>query len=359
MKLVNNSICIPKIGGGDKSNDIKTDRIPWIDISKGILIMCLVFGHHKLFAMRSGYEDGVTVFIQHSMRFYAAFFMQTFFIITGLCSSFTSQFPKFVWKNIKTLLIPAALLVVLGSYVWDIFSGTRLSIRHFAELMTWVNQGGPWFIMALFWAKILYWPLNKFCNYKKQFVFVTLLYFVGLALNQWDFFPNYMYHRHMLLMMPYLLLGAVLRNYMPIMEKYLSKLAIIGFAVLMLQTLSCWLFGTPFPAHDYNIGISFKSFPIHIVNVLLGTCFIFGLSKVIGKCSFLQTMGKGTLLVYLLDSTVENISLSLCSQLYNQSSIASCILFHGASFALSIAIFYMLIRIIYSTKYLSWIVGKW
>ena len=65
--------------------------------------MCLVFGHHKLFAMRSGYEDGVTVFIQHSMRFYAAFFMQMFFIITGLCSSFTTQFPKFVWKNIKTL----------------------------------------------------------------------------------------------------------------------------------------------------------------------------------------------------------------------------------------------------------------
>ena len=54
---------------GDKSNDIKADRIPWIDISKGILILCLVYGHHKLFAMRSGYEDGVTVFIHHSMRF--------------------------------------------------------------------------------------------------------------------------------------------------------------------------------------------------------------------------------------------------------------------------------------------------
>ena len=115
MKLVNNSICIPKMVGGDKSNDIKTDRIPWIDISKGILILCLVYGHHKLFAMRSGYEDGVTVFIQHSMRFYAVFFMQTFFIITGLCSSFTTQFSKFIWKNVKTLLIPAALLVVLGS----------------------------------------------------------------------------------------------------------------------------------------------------------------------------------------------------------------------------------------------------
>ena len=174
MKLVNNSICIPKMG--DKSNDIKADRIPWIDISKGILILCLVYGHHKLFAMRSGYEDGVTVFIQYSMRFYAAFFMQTFFIITGFCSSFTTQFSKFVWKNIKTLLIPAALLVVLRLYVWDIFSGTRLSISHFAELMTWVNQGGPWFIMALFWAKILYWPLNKFCNYKKQFVFVTFIF---------------------------------------------------------------------------------------------------------------------------------------------------------------------------------------
>ena len=53
MKLVNKSICIPIIGGG-KSIDIKTNRISWIDISKGVLILCLVYGHHKQFAMRSG-----------------------------------------------------------------------------------------------------------------------------------------------------------------------------------------------------------------------------------------------------------------------------------------------------------------
>lgn len=333
-------------------------RIPWIDIAKGILIICLVYGHHKLFAIQSGYEDCVTELIHHSMRLYAAFFMQTFFIITGLCSTFSISFSKFLWKNIKTLIIPAAILVIISSYTLDIFFASRLSLNHFAELLSWGNQRGPWFILALFWAKILYWPL-QFCNIKTQLIVAAVLYLAGIALNQWNFFPNYMYHRHTLLMMPYLTLGVIMRNHMPFLEKHLNKLAIIGFAALLLQTVSCWLFGTPFPTHDYNIGVSFKSFPIHIVNVLLGTCFIFWLSKAIDKCSFLQTMGKGTLIVYLLDGTVENISLSLCSQLYNQDSIASCILFHCASFALSIAIFYMLIKIIYSSKYLSWIVGKW
>lgn len=293
------------------------------------------------------------------MRFYASFFMQTFFIITGLCSTFSIQFPKFLWKNIKTLIIPAAILVVISSYILDIFSSTPLSFNHFEELLTWYNQGGPWFILALFWAKILYWPIHSFCDIKVQLILVVGLYFLGIALNQFDFFPNYMYQRHTLLMMPYLTLGVFLRNHMPTIEKYINKFALIGFCALFLQTVLCWKFGTPFPAHDANIGISFKSFPIHVVNVIFGTCFIFGLSKAICKSNFLQTMGKGTLIVYLLDITVENISLSVCSQLYNQDSISSYVLFHCISFALSIAIFFILIRVIYSTKYLSWIVGKW
>ena len=62
--------------------------------------MCLVFGHHKLFAMRLGYEDGVTVFIQHSMLFYAAFFMQTFLIITGLSTNWVTEQTKLFRKAI-------------------------------------------------------------------------------------------------------------------------------------------------------------------------------------------------------------------------------------------------------------------
>lgn len=345
------------LGGGNLEKK-QYRRIPWIDITKGILIICLVYGHHKLFAIWSGHRDIVTDFIHYSMGIYSAFFMQTFFIITGLCSTFSS-FLQFMWKNIKTLIVPAAMLILVSSYIFDIYSATKLSFKHFEELLTWVKQGGPWFILALFWAKILYWPLCKFCDEKTQLLIVVVLYFVGLALNQLDFFPNYMFHRHTFLMMPYLTIGVYLKKHMSFLEQYLNKLAIIGFILLLFQTISSWLIGTPLIVHDANIGVSFKSFPVHIINVLLGTCFIFGVSKTISKCGFLQTMGKGTLLVYLVDGTVERISLSLCSPLYNHSNVWACISFHFISFALSILIFYLLIKIIYSTKYLSWIVGKW
>ena len=345
--------------GGNCLDNNQGRRIAWIDITKGILIICLVYGHHKLFAIWSDHEDIVTDFIHYSMGIYSAFFMQTFFIITGLCSKFSSSFSYFLWKHVKTLIIPSVILIILSSYFFDVYSGSNLSFNHFKDLLTWVKQGGPWFILALFWAKILYWPLLKFCNKQTQLVIVVVLYFIGLALNQFDYFPNYMFHRHTFLMMPYLAIGVFLKQHMTFLEKHLNKLAIIGFILLLFQTLSSWLIGTPLIVHDANIGVSFKSFPVHIVNVLLGTCFIFKVSKTISKNGFLQTMGKGTLLVYLIDSTVERISLSLCSQLYNNSNILACILYHCISFALSIVIFYILIRIIYCTKYLSWIVGKW
>ena len=58
-----------------------------------------MYGHHKLFAIWSDHEDIVTDFIHYSMGIYSAFFMQTFFIITGLCSKFSSSFSYFLWKN--------------------------------------------------------------------------------------------------------------------------------------------------------------------------------------------------------------------------------------------------------------------
>lgn len=348
------------VGGGKNVNSCqrKSQRIPWIDITKGLLILCLVYGHHKQFAMKCGMDDEVINFIQGSMLFYASFFMQTFFIITGLCSTFSIPLKNYVWKNVKTLVIPAILLSLLGNYVYDIFMGNSLSVIHVAELSKWFITGAPWFIMALFWAKLAYWFIAK-QNTNMQIAIVVVLYFIGLLLDMLNSFPNYMYHRHTLLLLPYLFGGVMLQKHFDQYEHYIKPLAIVALVALTLQTLLNTFCGFPFPVHDANIGISFKSFPLHVVNVVLGTSLVFYISQKIAHNNFLQVMGKGTLLVYLLDVTVENMALSVCSPIYNNTSLLTCVLFHGASFALSIVIFYLLIRITYSTKYLSWIVGKW
>lgn len=84
----------------------KRPRIAYIDIAKGILIMCMLYGHIRVYGPMEGMNDPVMHIMSHTSGLYGAIFMQSFFIITGFCTSFTGGV-KYIWKNIKTLLIPS------------------------------------------------------------------------------------------------------------------------------------------------------------------------------------------------------------------------------------------------------------
>lgn len=139
-------------------------RIPYIDTTKGILILCLLYGHYKQFAYSCGFDDIVLKGTNATQGLYVCFFMQTFFILTGYCSSFDIKFSSFLWKNIKTLILPALCLTLVGNFVIS-FQGEGSWYETFFDSVTmlyqWLIVGGPWFIIALFWAKILLWGISK------------------------------------------------------------------------------------------------------------------------------------------------------------------------------------------------------
>lgn len=130
------------------------------------------------------------------------------------------------------------------------------------------------------------------------------LYFFGLLLNTVDVIPNYQYHRHAFLLLPYLLLGVHLKFYPEYLELHLNRIGLIGIITLLVEWILHIIGLILMPSHDANISISFLSFPIHIVNVILGTAAVLYISKKINKNSFLQTMGMGTLLAYLLNRPI-------------------------------------------------------
>lgn len=144
-------------------------RIEYIDIAKALLILCLLYGHMFLIARYQGYNDNVNIFAKSFVRLYATFFMQTFFIITGLCSSFNLEFRPFLWKNTKTILIPGVTLTILDRYIYNLLPGNPFEYTPTA--IDWLVDGGPWFIMALFSAKMIYWFISKL-DVKKQLILV-------------------------------------------------------------------------------------------------------------------------------------------------------------------------------------------
>ena len=100
-------------------------RLPYIDTAKGILMICLLYGHMHIYAEMVGYHNEGMKLMQQLVPLYASFFMQTFFVITGYCSTFRIGLKPYVWKNAKTLILPAVVLGIVGSVCDLPFDGVK------------------------------------------------------------------------------------------------------------------------------------------------------------------------------------------------------------------------------------------
>lgn len=327
-------------------------RIEYIDIAKALLILCLLYGHMFMVARFQGYDDPVRNTLSKFVVIYATFFMQAFFIITGLCSSFNKKFGEYLWNNIKTILIPGVTLVIIDRYLYNILPGNPF--EHTPTAFEWLTTGGPWFIFALFEAKLIYWAINKLAA-KWQLLIICPLAIICLALARYRITENYLWYQHTLMMLPYLCFGNLAKKYMDKVDKILPKVAIAGGLLLLVEYFA----NIPMPHLDYDVSVSMLSFPVHVVNVFAGTFLILWVSKLIGKNQVLLSIGKGTLLIYLMNECVLKAVLQMLSPVYDARNTFACLSYYFATYVLVAAIFYILIRVVYGTKYLSWIVGKY
>lgn len=331
-------------------------RIKYIDTTKGILMMCLLYGHMKIISNGMGINDHVLKVVNATTGLYACFFMQTFFIITGFCSSFNTTFREHLWKNLKTLLFPAFLLTTISICVACISQETLWD--RFYELTNWLTVGGPWFIISMFWARILFWFVLKIGKYGQIAILVSL-YLLSLWLNSSQPFLNYQWHRHTFLLMPYLAFGYYLKAHRDNIDAHLGKWAVLGVFVILIENI---LYHTPYftlPWHDYNININFYNFPLHIITAVSGSATVVYVAKRLTNLRVLNELGGGSLLVYLLSSAILSTIIIILKPFYLPDSIVSCILFHLTSYTLCVFTMLALVKLFYCHRWLSWMVGKW
>ena len=341
------------------TQSISKPRIEYIDIAKGILIMCLLFGHERAYGPMDGVNDRFMYVMTYPCVIYGAFFMQAFFIITGFCSSFKVDFKTFLWKNVKTLLLPSILLFMFSEYYKLCIFEHTLSTLPFSKLALWITTGAPWFIMAMFLGKLLYWPIYRL-RLKWQIVILAVLYLTGLVAHQYSSQPNYLWYQHTLLLTPYMLVGNQLKvhGYLD-NDKFLRYgeiLFVVGISVQVLFSL--WA-GYIIPSQDISICITLVNFPIHIVNSISGAALTLWVSKRIAHSGFLSTLGKGTLLIYLWNGIVYRSIIRLLMPFYEAESFFVSTIFHVVCLVAMYMTFYYIVRIVYDHKSLNWIVGKW
>lgn len=339
---------------------VSKPRIEYIDIAKGILIICLLYGHIRVYAPMDGISDRAMDLMSYPSVFYSAFFMQAFFIITGFCSSFKKDFQNFLWKNVKTLLLPSLLLFLFSEFFKLIVFGHTISIEPFYKLSLWVTTGAPWFIMAMFLGRLVYWPIYRL-SLEWQIILLLLLYFIGLYTNLYTSITNFLWFQHTLLLVPYLFIGNQIKACNLLDRKkllnYFAVFFVVSIAIQIL--LSHWLGGGIIPSQDHSVCIKIWNFPIHMINSITGTACVIWISKCISHNRFLSTLGTGTLVIYLWNGIIYRSLLRMFIPFYNVDNLLYCLCFHIVTLILCLITFYFIIVLIYNHKTLKWIVGKW
>ena len=143
------------------------NRLLYIDALRGFAILCVCVLHYCGFCLNLNYTTNIQSFL-------GAFFLPLFYFISGyvgyqedLC---LNNCIPFLYKKIRTLLIPTIIFFLLGSS----FFGWKISV--------WLNnevKAGYWFAYELF-VLFFFYIIIKICTYriKNQFLNLILSFFL-------------------------------------------------------------------------------------------------------------------------------------------------------------------------------------
>ncbi len=142
-------------------------RIDWLDIAKGIAIICTIIGH-------SVEKNKIGVFI-------FSFHMPLFFILSGytLKKIQFSELPKATLKDFLRLILPVFAVLAIDFILQTLFFDKNpISLmKSYIKRLIWGTCGHGvgrlWFLVALFWSKLFFRiVLNKITKYREIFLLI-------------------------------------------------------------------------------------------------------------------------------------------------------------------------------------------
>lgn len=215
-----------------------TYRIKYIDIARGIAMLCIVLGHLGNSQIN---------------RFVFTFHVPIFFFITGYFINKKLKIMEFIKNKSRTLLIPYActciVIILLGGLEYLLFDGivaakkaivdwTYASIYGAGDTYTdpfYIKAiGAIWFLWATFWGSIF---LRSILNLKKgtRILMVLLLFFIGYWSRKLFWFPLSIQAGCCATLFMYL--GHLLQD----IKEPLKKFTIESKAALSILALAAWI----------------------------------------------------------------------------------------------------------------------
>ena len=272
------------------ANNVK--RIEWIDVAKGITILCMIAGHCFSFGS-----------IERNLIF--SFHMPIFFIFTGFTMRNVVNVRDFfrgLKKDFFRLIVPAVVIQSINLFFSIFVAGGALKpeIIVFIKQLFWASAvdiygnpalGALWFLFAMFWAKQIYHFVNVFLNSKYSFIVYFMLAVCGKIISSHYWLPQSF--DIALVAVLFIWTGNIIRQYWDIIEKNLLVITTCAFALWMFW----WQTGV-----YIELGTrSYPQFIVCIVEAIMGSICIFILGKALEAnkliSKYFSMIGKETLII--------------------------------------------------------------
>ncbi|MCH1661601.1 acyltransferase [Enterococcus faecium] len=207
-------------------------RVEWVDISKGIGIILVVYGHVILGVHDANIGfDGLNYGLQHS--FIYTMHMPLFYFLSGIFAG------KWVKRDMKTaltqkvrsLLIPYILWGFIQAGIMQLFSGStnngqglanalELPIRPYAQF---------WFLYDLFWIFIIYYVLVNVLKITPKMILIIslVMLLISPTLKFWEL-------QSIFYQFPFFITGTFVLGNKSKLDKINLPIALISYVVLNL-----------------------------------------------------------------------------------------------------------------------------
>lgn len=332
------------------------ERLKYIDVTKGILIIIVVLCHIPSHAKLGGAESFVLTFIGHQDYWFLPFFMPGFFVITGFCASHDKNFKQHIWANVRTTLLPAFTLCF--------FSKLLISIIHFdSSVFTFFNPKlwiafptGLWFFSSLFLAKEIYWIVNKsFEKWSVKFVVLFILTVFGVAAGKYGkIIPNFWYWKQAMTFGIFLMIG----HWMRMVDFRRWYWLGLGFMYPLSIMFLRFVLHYDIPGVGYNFRLDIYDIPIFILLAVMGTVFVMNIAISVRNSVVLSFFGFWSGFVYALHfDLLDHVAIPFLSNVLYPSSVFRGLMFYILSALITLGICSLFIRAL-DKKYTRYFLGK-
>lgn len=272
------------------------ERLHYIDLVKGILILMVAYGHVGYqICHNDGYDNVFMGKLGDISNVWVAFYMPAFFVITGMCSHFNKPLKPFLISQFKSLIIPAFTLALIVNALGSLFTDRDF----YLGIKVFLKGNSYWFLFSLFVAKLIYYCLDKYIRKMKNIVFVALVLYLLFVMvhNYLPQAPNYWCWIHALGLTPYLALGQILKKYDVLNKKQIVYIS--GGAYLIVLAIFLF-FDIKIPRITGGIYVPVAQLIPCLILSITGSITVLNICKQIANVNWLECLGKHSLVIYCI-----------------------------------------------------------